>query len=403
MKTKKIIGAAITIVGLGLISSCSPSPNKAKDGTVKEVVFSEAAKDFKITSEFNSAKFIQLQATDECIISDIKRIISVEDMLVVLTTDEEILCFNKDDGKFLRKIGNKGEGPGEYLQIGDIYYNDKDGSINVIDVLKKSMVAYSLDGKHISNKKTEVPIDWMVSAERSSDGYTMVCKMIAGGFPSSEHAYTIIKPNDEFINIDPFAPVKTDGYSESFASCPMAAGEDGITFLKFLNDTVFTLSEGNVYPMYKLSMKKKMPQKDVVAQMGSFGKDLLMLMGKDGSHFSGFDKLFETENHIALIPTFDHTEGYYWINKETGAGTHISSSNELSVASNLMIQGRSIINIAGANEDEIISRFMPEHIKNVQKELAEKSDLKPFDTKLKAFFEKADPEGNPCLIIYSED
>ena len=400
IKLSNIIEAVMFVAGVSVIGSCSSSPSKTEHINVKEMAFDEASKDFSLTSNFKNIKFVQLQATDECIIGDVKKVIDVGEEIVVLTNDNEIFCFKKEDGKYLRQIGNIGEGPEEYLQIGDIYYNDKAGSINVIDYLRGSIVTYGLDGTFVSRKKTDADLGEMVSAEYSSDGYLMVCNMLSDAIPPSEFAYTVIKPNDEFFGIDPFEPVKVKGYSTSFASRPMTIGDKGLTFLKFLNDTVFTMKEGQIAPLYKLSMKKKMPQKDVVAQMGSFGTDELFKMSLKGNYFSGFDKIFETEQYIVLVPMFYAQEGYFWIDKKTGKGIHVNSSNEFNLDVDMMLQGRSIIKIAGCNGNGIISCIPSEFVEVFRKELTEKKDLQPFDARLKPFFENADPEGNPCLVIY---
>lgn len=59
--------------------------------------------------------FIPLETTDECLIGSIHSVHLSNDYLVIIDSDHsQILLFNKT-GKFIRKIGNKGQGPGEYL------------------------------------------------------------------------------------------------------------------------------------------------------------------------------------------------------------------------------------------------------------------------------------------------
>ena len=364
------------------------------------MTFDEASKEFRLTSNFKKIKLVQLQATENCLINEVKKIIDARGELIVLTDDDEIFCFRKNDGTFLRQIGGFGESSGEYIEIGDIYYNEKDNTVNIIDNKKGFIVTYGLEGNFVSHKKMDVPVSWMESAERSTDGYMMICNRITGGTPASEFAYTILRPNEEYSGIDPFAPIGVKGFTSTFASRPMAVGNKGFTFLKFLNDTVFTMDKGEIRPLYKLSMKKKMPDKDVVAQMGSFSEKELWKMCRTSNYFSGFDKLFETKQYIVLIPKIFSDEGYYWIDKTNGKGIHVPSFNEFALEVDMMLQGRSIINIVSCNDCEIISCFNSDFVEDFRKELTENPDMNLFDARLKPFFENADSEGNPCLVIY---
>lgn len=400
MKFTKLTEMAMVVAIAGLIGSCTSSPSKKESANVKEIVFEEAAKDVALTSNFKSIRFLQLQLTDDCVISDVKKVIDADGTIIVRTSDDEIFCFKKEDGSFLCQIGNTGEGPEEYLKIGDIYYNEKDKSVNVIDALKSDIVSYGLDGTFVRRKKAESSLSWMECAEFSTNRYLMISNQLTDGQPPSEFAYTVINPDESTTGVDPFAPIRVKGFSTKFATRPMTKSKDGLTFFKFLSDTIFTMRNGEISPVYKLTMKKKMPQKDMVAQMGSFAQDELYKLSIKGDYSAGFDKIYETKQFIALIPLVYMTEGYFWIDKLSGKGLHVASSFELNLDVDMMIQGRSIIRIVGNTDNELISCFNPEDIEIFQKELAEKKDLKPFDDRLRPFFEKADTEGNPCLIIY---
>jgi hypothetical protein len=59
--------------------------------------------------------FIPLETSDECLIGDIRSIRFSNDYLVIIDSEtDQILLFSKT-GRFIRKIGRKGQGPDEYL------------------------------------------------------------------------------------------------------------------------------------------------------------------------------------------------------------------------------------------------------------------------------------------------
>ncbi len=59
----------------------------------------------------------------------------------------EIYIFNSK-GEFLRRLGNKGSGPGEFLYPIDVKFNDKDGLIYVLDIKLSRVSAYDTTGKY---------------------------------------------------------------------------------------------------------------------------------------------------------------------------------------------------------------------------------------------------------------
>jgi len=70
---------------------------------------------------------IELELTDESPINPdrIKRILLFKNYVIV-TEHEKILVFNKD-GKFIRTIGSKGQGPGEFIVIRNLTLDEKTG------------------------------------------------------------------------------------------------------------------------------------------------------------------------------------------------------------------------------------------------------------------------------------
>ena len=92
---------------------------------------------------------IELELTDESIINpkpnQIKRIILSND-LVFLAQPGKILVFNKD-GKFIRSIGSKGQGPGEYNQIRNFTIDETNKRLFVNT--NYNIICYDLDGNFL--------------------------------------------------------------------------------------------------------------------------------------------------------------------------------------------------------------------------------------------------------------
>ena len=100
-------------------------------------------------SEIAEITAIELELTDESLINpqqmNIKRII-LFDNNVIIAERKKILVFNTD-GKFVRSIGSKGQGPGEYIDIRNLAMDKKNKRLFVNASPK--IICYDLDGNFI--------------------------------------------------------------------------------------------------------------------------------------------------------------------------------------------------------------------------------------------------------------
>ena len=96
---------------------------------------------------------IELELTDESMINPdmINRVIISGNNIVVGETNK-ILVFNKD-GKFIRSIGSRGQGPGEYIWISALAIDERNNHLLVISGSK--IICYDLTGKFL--RETFVP------------------------------------------------------------------------------------------------------------------------------------------------------------------------------------------------------------------------------------------------------
>ena len=96
---------------------------------------------------------VELELTDESLINPdrIKRVL-LDENHIIITEMEKILVFNKK-GKFVRAIGSRGQGPGEYTGIRSIAMGEKNRRLFVISSSK--IICYDLDGNCLRESKTD--------------------------------------------------------------------------------------------------------------------------------------------------------------------------------------------------------------------------------------------------------
>ena len=396
----------LLFVGI-LAVACREQKKSASTGSdVKEVTFKEAPKDFLIASTFKNIHMIQLEAKEECIISDIKRVVDAEGKIYVLTKNNEIFCFDRATGKYIRTIGRLGEGPGEYVSAMDICYDEKEKCICVVDYYKSAIHNYSLDGRFLGDRKfdeeTAKGVNLTVYADCAPDGNMLLSLCMPPQTPSRDYVYMMLRPDGTSTGVDVFSPVRSKIAQVEVSRHPIAKSEDGLRFFKFMNDTIFTLSGDEVVPFCKLNLGRKMIPKDVLAKMGSYDNINAGKLYQSGYSLPLFE-LYEDKNYILVLtkPLTLQGRDNYLINKKTLEGIHIKGSALMAVEAVMFLEGRLMPDIIDSNRNEFISWFAPIWIECMRDEIFAKNlDVKLYKKEMRTFFEKADPDGNPCLVFY---
>ena len=132
----------------GVLAGCQHShKQKTGDAVCQTIniapVFDREPTEIKLDEWAENVRFIPLETTDSVLLTGyIPQIVYHQDKLVVFNNDK-IYLFNPE-GKFIRIIGTKGEGPEEYLSAG----NSKITPEGIrIDDSSKWLKTYGWDGK----------------------------------------------------------------------------------------------------------------------------------------------------------------------------------------------------------------------------------------------------------------
>jgi hypothetical protein len=166
----KLIGFVMLLFCL----SCSSAQTNEKhvinlDGEKKPaLLFSEM---------FKRAKTIILETNENCLIGIITEIQYFDNNLFVLDglIANSVLVFDTE-GRFLRKIGRVGTGPGEYKRIGDFTIDAEKREIYLLDY-GMWIHKYKFDGTHISTIRIDAPETNMLSIQYYDNHlYADVCK-----------------------------------------------------------------------------------------------------------------------------------------------------------------------------------------------------------------------------------
>ncbi|MBT4399092.1 MAG: 6-bladed beta-propeller [Bacteroidetes bacterium] len=95
-----------------------------------------------------SVRIIPLETSPEILVGDVGRSFVGKDHIVFMSRGgtNYLYLFTKE-GKFIRQIGSKGKGPGEYTRIRGISVLEDEQLIYVLDAFRQPFLGYSFDGE----------------------------------------------------------------------------------------------------------------------------------------------------------------------------------------------------------------------------------------------------------------
>ena len=136
-----------------LFWSCS-SPEKVNYNSIEVDI--DERHNVSVLNLFDRIELIPLETSNSSLLSFIDKLICYNDVLYIHDySEKQILAFGPD-GKFLYKINNRGQGPGEYLHISDFDINKEESKMLIVDPVRNELHEYDLTGKFLNKIKLPV-------------------------------------------------------------------------------------------------------------------------------------------------------------------------------------------------------------------------------------------------------
>ena len=130
--------------GLILISNSCKNRSTPTEVPAQATININDAQTMNYQPLLDSINYIPLETTDQSLIGNIGKIyITPSNILIFDSKQTAILLFDKE-GKFIRKIGQKGRGPEEYLFFNEIVFDKKTEIIYAHERYLNKMFKYNL-------------------------------------------------------------------------------------------------------------------------------------------------------------------------------------------------------------------------------------------------------------------
>ncbi|TKG94743.1 6-bladed beta-propeller [Puteibacter caeruleilacunae] len=267
---------ALILIPILLISSCvNQTPKNTISGNriVTQQVIPDTllninidtlpiAYDIKFSSIFKSVKLIPLETKPECLIGYIDQIQVYNDRIYILdsTKARSLMVFNMD-GTFIRKIGSKGRGRGEYLSPSVFAINKTDGTIHILDRRSNRIICYTTNG--------EIVKEFKLSKKGSVSQFTILDNAYFFSLTPSYKRPTVHLMLKQAINskttVNIF-PLNTHGlgfnqpinYSMNFYQ-----GNNDVKYTRILFDTIYSITDDRIKPFITINTSNKITPSDI--------------------------------------------------------------------------------------------------------------------------------------------
>jgi hypothetical protein len=323
---------------------------------------------------------------DEAVFGEIKKIIRYENRIYLMDDRQTHSIFIYDTlGHYINKLEKRGQGPGEYAQLTDIFINSHDRTLNIVGRADRKILKYDLDGKRFLEVK-RLPKAF-TEFTMNGDEYFGYMANWAENPKKRYNLWTLFSDNIRLKNY--FFEIDKTWNSISFG--------DGTVFSQYGNKTYYiTNMDFNIY-----SINNDTAFIAYTFDLGSHAwpkayreREQYEKLIQDNKYVNRFYRFQETNNH--LITEFI----YYGV---TLVCVYDKRTKEVQVTITQMNNQEYFMpfgHIIGFDEKSIYTLVEAEHMKFYW----EGKNMPEHGEQIKRLREKIGPvreDGNPYLLIYT--
>lgn len=301
----------VLILGLMLLlGACSTKESKKEVVEVKEettlqppyyidlekVLSSEETVNLSTLS--NNLTYIPLETTSQCLLKRLAGFAFFNNTLLV--SDRDVLYQYDNQGKFIRKVGQRGSGPKDHLSITVILKDDKRETLNLFT--NRKMLVYDKNMEYV--KSVRLDEDYYFGGSMTPWGsYFMYLgsRFKLKGDTSTVYSYAEVDTLGKIIDKIPnLSPIEKNYSGMIYSDLPLYKYKGEVRYLEYGNDTLFTFS----------SKRERIPY--AICHLGSKKQRQLDIAGISEQQFKAMDSFL-------LVNNICEDERYLYISMRWGA------------------------------------------------------------------------------------
>lgn len=225
------------------LGACGES-NPEKSG-MERVVLGEIASDpqrepLSLSDLGVKVEMIPLATSDSCLLGRIEQILDGEDLYIV--ADRQIYKFSKS-GVYMGKIGQKGQGPAEYIKPEQILLDCANQVVYVLDYIGRKTMLFDMDGRFL--RSYPLPDDYSLNRMALINGILHYTSYSNSLFPDllaydpTAERYDTLSFREREMGMEAFSG------NTFIYNC-----QDKDYVYHYFNDTVYSVEKGRLHPSF---------------------------------------------------------------------------------------------------------------------------------------------------------
>lgn len=354
----------------------------------------EEEKQILFSSVFNGFKLLPLETKKECLIGNINQMEVFDSIIYVLDSfvSKALFIFNRN-GKFVKKIGCLGKGPGEYLDPMYFSIDPITKNIFILDFRQRKIIEFSGQGNFLS--QFSISKDFASTQISSYNHIVYVDNII---FRNIRHDYLLYSIDKSRKISENWLPnqIYRQGFLQPFNnSNNFFRTANDIKYLKTFFDTVFSVQGNNLRPYLAISTKNKITRAEIFD----------MNLDRDLQKFH--TKYFHCKKFMGITDYMENsklTMFHYRNQLSTHFLFYYPSNSEVHCTINLiddLTQQTNFVKFYFAYDDKFITCIQNDFTEGM-KELIDnlKNNRIKLSNEEKSKLEKLNLNSNPVLVIY---
>lgn len=244
LQKKSFVTTIFLIIQLGLVFT----PLLCQEVTTIDVVKALKNEKTLLLSEIvDQVTIIELGESPEAYFKNTSWFSSGENYIMIgCNMENKVMLFDKK-GRFLRPIGHKGQGPGEYTSIWGAAMDPEEKYIVIIEGRPFKMHLYDIDGTHIRSRNFKDDIDfWYMRNAHFLDDSHFAFDCIRPGISTDNFSRIMVYD----LNLRPvkrYLPIADEQFLKLMQHQYIwfEPGPDGFFFCEGLRDTVYCFDYNN--------------------------------------------------------------------------------------------------------------------------------------------------------------
>lgn len=318
---------------LGCNKTANPDDRLSAGVDLLPVSMDQLNNDRPLSHYISDYQLIKLEDTEAALVGVIDKLLMTESKFFILERfdNSQVTVFDKS-GKFLFKVGNKGNGPGEFTIPYDMMLDEDDKVLRVLTVNK--ILTYSAtDGSYIKSDPIEFP---GVRMERKGEYYYFV---------SGQGGPRIVITDQSFNRLASFLETNVRNAVKPVES--FHKNGEALLFHMTLNDTIYSFEGTNMTPQRIIDFGDKALSNKKLKGMPKAAQSQVQVLRKDFMQkYMAYMKVYD-ENGEFIYFTFMYKSAPYLVlhSKKSGQTvikSPLESENDLTFEPNFTYLYRAV-------------------------------------------------------------